>query len=221
MCMNKNIFWLIGALLSVSFFFTACDDDDTPTADPNSEWAVRNKEFLDSIAHVCANPPVGEVWTRFLSYKLQNSDGGLTPTMWQNTDYVFAKILPYIEEEGSVQPQQGISPLATDTVSVHYRGTLFNGEVFDESYSGKWNQQISESVKFSVSGVIDGWTTALMNMKEYSRAVLYIPYTLSYGEFGSNGIPGYSTLVFDVRLEKVIHPKGPDDRKLKSSLLKR
>ena len=100
-------------------------------------------------------------------------------------------------------------------MAVHYRGKLINGTVFDQSFSGNWNAEVSEPRSFAVSGVIVGRTTALMQMKEGQHVELYIPASLGYGSVASGEIPAYSALVFDVRLEEVIHPKGPDDRSLK------
>lgn len=54
-----------------------------------------------------------------------------------------------------------------------------------------------------------------MQMKEGQHVEMYIPNGLGYGAASSDAIPSYSTLIFDVRLEEVIHPKGPDDRSLK------
>ncbi|CCY92899.1 peptidyl-prolyl cis-trans isomerase [Bacteroides sp. CAG:1076] len=210
--MNKNILWLLGILLSLSIGFASCSED-TPEADPYSDWAVRNDAYIDSIASVCANPPAGESWLRVLDYKIQTEAseglGNQTYTPGKN-DYVYMKLFP----EDNIEPL-GISPLGTDTVAVHYRGKLINGTVFDESFSGDWNAAVSEPRKFAVSAVITGWTTALMQMKEGQHVEMYIPNGLGYGAASSDAIPSYSTLIFDVRLEEVIHPKGPDDRSLK------
>ena len=174
---------------------------------------MRNDAYIDSIAAVCANPPAGESWQKVLNYKLQSdSEAGLgyqdyTPG---KNDYVYMKLFP----QDNIEPL-GISPLGTDTVAVHYRGKLINGTVFDQSFSGNWNAEVSEPRSFAVSGVIVGWTTALMQMKEGQHVELYIPASLGYGSVASGEIPAYSALVFDVRLEEVIHPKGPDDRSLK------
>ena len=59
--MNKNILWLLGILVSLSAGFTSCSED-TQTADPYSDWAVRNDAYIDSIASVCANPPAGDIF---------------------------------------------------------------------------------------------------------------------------------------------------------------
>lgn len=210
---KKNILYLLGLFFSLSVGISSCSKD-TQVADPYSDWAVRNDAYIDSIAAVCANPPAGESWQKVLNYKLQSaSDEGLG---YQNytpgkNDYVYMKLFP----QDNIEPL-GISPLSTDTVSVHYRGKLINGTVFDQSFSGNWNADVSEPRKFcTVGNSITGWSTALMQMKEGQHVELYIPAALGYKSVARDEIPAYSALVFDVRLEEVIHPKGPDDRSLK------
>lgn len=92
----------------------------------------------------------------------------------------------------------GKSPKATDTVEVHYHGTLINGTVFDSSV--KRNKKI----EFPLNRVIKGWTEGLQLMKEGGKIKLIIPSELAYGENGSPPtIPGGSTLIFEVELFKV------------------
>ena len=126
------------------------------------------------------------------------------------------KILP-VKLEGKDQPLElqykvikegsGESPKATDTVSVHYRGTLIDGKEFDSSYKR------NEPAKFPVNGVIKGWTEALQKMKPGAKWELYIPSELAYGERGAgHDIPANSTLIFEVELlsvEKVSAEKIP------------
>ncbi len=97
--------------------------------------------------------------------------------------------------------REGNGPVATtkDEVEVKYEGRLINGTVFDSSY--KRNPQ---TTKFRPTQVIKGWTEALTMMKEGSMWELYIPYNLAYGERATGTIPAYSTLIFQVELEKVI-----------------
>lgn len=211
--MNKNILYLLGIFFSLSIGITSCSKD-TQVADPYSDWAVRNDAYIDSIASICANPPAGENWLRILNYKIQTEAseglGYQTYTPGKN-DYVYMKLFP----QDDIEPL-GISPLGTDTVAVHYRGKLINGTVFDQSFSGNWNADVSEPRKFcTVGNSITGWSTALMQMKEGQHVELYIPAALGYKSVARDEISAYSALVFDVRLEKVIHPKGPDDRSLK------
>jgi FKBP-type peptidyl-prolyl cis-trans isomerase FkpA len=94
----------------------------------------------------------------------------------------------------------GQKPKASDTVKVHYRGTLTNGTEFDSSY--KRGQPIS----FPLSGVIPGWTEGVQLMSVGSKYRFYIPSRLAYGDkgikddLGNDVIPGKATLIFDVEL---------------------
>ena len=89
----------------------------------------------------------------------------------------------------------GPKPIATDTVKVNYKGTLIDGKVFDAS---------KEPVTFPLNGVIPGWTEGLALLNVGSKAMLYIPSSLAYGENGTRGIPGDSTLIFEVELLEIV-----------------
>lgn len=94
----------------------------------------------------------------------------------------------------------GTGPIAKElsTVKVHYEGKLIDGKVFDSSY------ERGEPIEFGVSGVIKGWTEALLMMPQGSKWELYIPYDLAYGDKGAGGtIPPYATLIFVVELLEV------------------
>jgi len=89
----------------------------------------------------------------------------------------------------------GQKPKATDTVRVHYEGTLPDGTVFDSSYKR------GEPISFALNQVIAGWTEGLQLMSVGSKYKLFIPYHLGYGERGAGAtIPPYSALVFTVEL---------------------
>jgi len=88
-----------------------------------------------------------------------------------------------------------VSPKATDTVNVHYHGTLLDGTVFDSSV------QRGQPISFPLNGVIPGWTEGLQLMKVGDKFKFEIPPDLAYGAAGRPPqIPPNSTLVFEVEL---------------------
>ncbi len=90
---------------------------------------------------------------------------------------------------------KGDTPAATDTVEVHYHGTLIDGTVFDSSV------ERGTPAKFPVNRVISGWTEALQLMKVGDKWRLHIPADLAYGaQSPSPKIPANSALVFEVEL---------------------
>ncbi len=107
------------------------------------------------------------------------------------------KTLPSGLQYKVVAEGKGASPKETDTVTVHYRGTLIDGTEFDSSYKR------NEPATFPVNGVIKGWTEALQLMKEGAKWQLFIPANLAYGESGRPGIPPNAVLIFDVELIKI------------------
>ena len=96
----------------------------------------------------------------------------------------------------------GKKPTTTDTVTVHYRGTLIDGKEFDSSY------QRGKPATFPVNGVIPGWTEALPLMEEGAQWELFIPSNLAYGERSAGGDIGpNATLIFEVELISVEEKK--------------
>jgi len=89
----------------------------------------------------------------------------------------------------------GDKPTASDTVKVHYKGTLTDGTVFDSSYDR------GQPAVFPVTGVIAGWVEALQLMNVGDKYELTIPSDLAYGAHGSGPVIGPdATLVFEVEL---------------------
>lgn len=93
-----------------------------------------------------------------------------------------------------VKPGDGPAPKATETVKVHYTGTLLDGSVFDSSV------QRGEPAEFPLDQVIPGWTEGIQKMNKGGKIKLYVPPHLAYGDDGRPGIPPGSTLIFDVEL---------------------
>jgi FKBP-type peptidyl-prolyl cis-trans isomerase FkpA len=89
----------------------------------------------------------------------------------------------------------GASPKSTDTVKVHYRGTLVNGKEFDSSYGR------GQPTSFPLNRVIPCWTEGMQTMKTGGKSKLVCPPGLAYGSRGIPGtIPPDATLIFEVEL---------------------
>ncbi|HOJ23353.1 MAG TPA: FKBP-type peptidyl-prolyl cis-trans isomerase, partial [Armatimonadota bacterium] len=98
----------------------------------------------------------------------------------------------------------GKSPKVTDTVTVHYRGTLIDGTEFDSSY------RRNEPATFEVGQIIPGWVEALQLMKTGAKWQLFIPSELAYGEQGAGSQIGpNSVLLFEVELLSIGEPETP------------
>ncbi len=99
----------------------------------------------------------------------------------------------------AIKPGNGASPKPTDSVKVHYHGTLIDGSVFDSSI------QRGEPVTFALNGVIPCWTEGLQQMKVGGKSRLVCPSEVAYGERGvpPNIKPG-ATLVFEVELLEIV-----------------
>ena len=121
-------------------------------------------------------------------------------------DYVLANVLN--EGKGSG------CPLYTDSVKVHYMGRLLpsrnypEGYIFDKSWQDEYNLNTMQPRTFAVSGVVNGFATALQHMHIGYRWLVYMPHQLAYG---SSDTPGaaYSTLIFDVTLVGYFRKTSP------------
>lgn len=91
----------------------------------------------------------------------------------------------------------GEKPTDNDRVTVHYKGTLVDGTVFDSSLDR------GEPTTFGVTQVIKGWTEALKLMPVGSKWILYIPYDLAYGSRDQGTIKPFSNLIFEVDLIEI------------------
>lgn len=199
--------WMAAFGLGIGFLFTACDEVSEPTAYDN--WQERNEAYIDSISALTGNVtaatieqadkmPVGQLFSILVP----------AVSTTEETAYIYCKKLRSVPE--------GRRPLYTEQVLTFYYGTLINGTRFDGNFIGfpanyqesinpedRLPQATDSPTEFGVSQVISGWTAALQLMRTGERWMLYIPHTCAYGTSGSGGIPGYSTLAFDVELVAV------------------
>jgi FKBP-type peptidyl-prolyl cis-trans isomerase FklB len=97
-----------------------------------------------------------------------------------------------------IKAAEGAKPAPTNTVKVHYHGTLIDGTVFDSSVNR------GTPAEFGVTQVIQGWIEGLQLMPLGSKWKFFIPYNLAYGERAAGAeIKPYSALVFEVELLEI------------------
>lgn len=191
----RNKLFLYATLLLAFVGLSSCSEDSN-VVDEFSNWQSKNdafyKNLTDSVKQLIANG---------------NSDWKLIKT-WSIEDSLKTKltdsICVHILSSGT---STSGSPFYNDSVRVHYLGRILpsanypEGFVFDRSYYGTYNPETSVPSSLLVSGVIAGFTTALMNMHIGDHWLVYIPYDLAYGgSTSSSSIPAYSTLIFDITL---------------------
>ncbi|GAB6394998.1 MAG: FKBP-type peptidyl-prolyl cis-trans isomerase [Bacteroidales bacterium] len=169
----KN-FYLIRIAFAVALL-CACGNDEEDTVD--EVWKAENEQAFNAVA---MNP----AYTRIASQS--------------NAGSVYYKAL----KEGA-----GTKTIYfTSTVRAYYTGSLIDGTVFDSAeppYQSPVEFPVRTADYNYTSGVIDGWTTALMRMKEGDRWEVWIPQELAYGAASNSAIPAYSTLKFEIEIVKV------------------
>lgn len=97
-----------------------------------------------------------------------------------------------------VRAGNGAQPAATDTVRVHYKGTLLDGTVFDSSYDR------GQPAEFGLNQVIPGWSEGVALMPVGSKYTFWIPSGLGYGDAGMGPIPPNAMLTFEVELMEIV-----------------
>jgi FKBP-type peptidyl-prolyl cis-trans isomerase FkpA len=98
----------------------------------------------------------------------------------------------------SLKEGAGAQPKETETVKVHYTGTLVDGKVFDSSVKR------GQPAEFALNQVIKCWTEGVAKMKVGGKAKLVCPSAIAYGDEGRPSIPGGATLVFEVELLEIV-----------------
>lgn len=189
MFQNKIIFPLLMMVVALCAM-TSCSEDDN-TIEEYADWKNVNDKYFDDLTSEVKD---NSGWKRVRTWS-KNNEGATA-----NSDYILMK---HIESNPDAKDEY---PRYTDSVKVHYQGRLIpspsypKGYLFDSSYSGEFDSDIAVPVKFAVKDLVDGFTTALMNMRRGDSYQVYIPYQLGYGESDYNGIPGCSTLIFTIQL---------------------
>ena len=183
--------------LSLLGFASCSEEDDTVQEFDN--WQVMNETYFEEQyqQHMVASSAT--------CFVLKNYSKGDTLQLSQvpHTDCILVDVLP---SDFPVEGDLTVTPIFSDDVAVHYIGNILpspsyaTGYQFDASYSGTFSPDIAEPSVLSVDGVIAGFSTALQHMHRGDHWRVTIPYQLGYGTSDYNSIPGYSTLIFDIRL---------------------
>ena len=182
-------------LLTPLLLLVSCQDKDD-VEEEFVDWQATNVSYFNALA--------AETQAKVAA---QDASWALIPSVlkpavgyqYKTTDYIVVQKL----ENGAGTT----SPLHTDSVEVHYQGWLLpsrhypTGMMFDYSYEGAFDPVVASPVAFYTGGVVEGFQTALQHMHRGDHWKVYIPYQLGYKESESGSIPGYSTLIFELRLE--------------------
>lgn len=190
------------ALLFMTLGMVSCSESDD-TVEEFPDWQKTNEAYFNSIYNSALQRAESgdKSWKVLKNYSMPNASDLYKPTP---EEHVVVNVLKEGNGAGS--------PLFTDSVYCHYKGRLLpstsyaEGYVFDQSWYGTFNESTAIPSRFVVSGLVDGFSTALQNMHVGDEWRVYIPHQLGYGEKGSTSIPGYSTLVFDITLVKYHRP---------------
>jgi FKBP-type peptidyl-prolyl cis-trans isomerase len=167
--------------------------------------------FLDSLEGAAAleEAEIDQVLGELNQKMQEHADRTRQAAMMENTAKSAAFLAEKAREEGIVKTDSGLlyrelragsgdSPTADQTVTVHYRGALIDGTVFDSTYDR------DQPTTYPVSGFIPGWSEALQLMKPGARWELFIPADLAYGADGSPpAIPPAAALTFELELLEV------------------
>jgi FKBP-type peptidyl-prolyl cis-trans isomerase FklB len=158
----------------------ALKNNPTPLMDANTANMTIQQKLQEYMAK--KNAAVKEEGRKFLS------DNKKQPGVVELPSGVQYKII----RQGT-----GAKPLLEDTIVAHYKGTLLDGTVFDESYGR------GQPIVYPLNQLVEGWKQVLVLMPVGSKWQLFIPSDYGYGERGSGLIPGGATLVFDMELLEV------------------
>ena len=189
--MKKYIIYLFVMTMGLCGL-SSCSEE---TAEDNEfeNWTARNDAFLAAVVNDSLQKTG---WKRIQKYSLGDSFKSDNPR-----DYVYVKVV----EQGTGKG----CPAFSDSVRVAYQGRLIptvsypQGMFFDKGTStgGVFSLATASTTRMKVSGVVDGFATALqqMHIGDYWR--VYIPSDLGYGDSGSGtAVPGGSVLIFDLIL---------------------
>lgn len=195
---NRVKRWVKGSLPLCLFtllpLFASCSE--ASEEDPEwADWQHRNEVYFEQ---------------KFQEYNIQTDTKFTLPSWGVPSKIVVGTvehtkcILVDVLEKGELGKQT--HPYYTDTVEVIYLGRLMPsahyplGYEFDRSYLSTYDPDVDVPAKLAVNTVVEGFSTALQNMKRGDIWHVTVPYQLGYGAMEKTGIPAYSTLEFEICL---------------------
>ena len=211
---HHMLFMLLLLLVATATASCSESDDDSDTEYQN--WEARNNEYFENLYQTAKSSiDAGDnSWKIIKSYSKTDGLSVYTPEEGMSGSHTSCIVVHVVSEaEGEDLP----SPFYTDTVRVHYYGSLMpsasysDGKKFDSSWSGLvFDEETAIPTKMSVSGKVDGFATALQSMHVGDHWEVYIPWQLGYGSpSSSTSIPSGSTLRFDMILHSFGKPGTP------------
>ena len=192
-------------MLLTLFALGSCSESEEGSEYDN--WQVRNQQYVDSIAALAGAGTDG--WTKIVAYTLVDSVENKNP---DPNHYVYVQ-----------KVSQGAGtryPMYNDSIRVHYLGRLIpseaypQGRIFGKSYStNELNEATDVPTLMALNSNIVGFATATLHMVEGDAWKIVVPYYLGYGEndYSSASIPGFSTLIFDIKLARIYRYKVDTD----------
>ena len=199
----KNLKYLFLLLMS-AFVLASCSETDEEGDSEYADWQAKNETAFAEILAKAKQEGEANNWYIYRKWSMDNqtankdnNDNPIPPTYKELEDNIVVQVLG--QGEGSA-----VRPLYTDSVMVSYKGMLMNDYVFDSTFTGDYDVQKAQTANFLTSGLVDGFTTALMKMRHIGdHWMVTMPYTLGYGsqQSSDSNIPAYSMLKFEIVLK--------------------
>jgi len=211
--MKNPIKTILLLLVAATTMMTACSEDDTAW-DPYYDWKARNDAWFSLVADT-ARTAIAQAKKQYGNQWEDHCDWRMYKTLLRSGDIqgeLGDTICVHILKRGSGT----ICPAYTDSVGVSFRGWLMEtqyenalGElekemsVFTQTYFGSYDPATAAIQVMTVSGTVEGFSTALQYMVEGDDWLVYIPQKLAYAEKSSSVIPTYSTLLYRLQMIRV------------------
>lgn len=174
--MRKAMLWAVSAagLLLSAVMMSSCSKTDQEKAwEEYKDWRDANNEWLRELTINGGYTRVVPEWNRGIYILMK----------WQND---------------TTLTSGNLRPLYTSTVSVKYKGWLYDGTPFDSSYT-----HTDSVTTLQPSGLIDGWQVALESMRVGDKVEMIVPYDAAYGSLGSGAVIPFSNLRFELELRDI------------------